>query len=79
MDYEVRLQEYLDRELHPETARNIGAIVAHSFTMSAEGAMGIILELQQDHARRDAELASQVLERTEVAQEYFANRFNGVQ
>lgn len=77
--YEARLQEYLAREVHPETARNIGRIVAESPLMSAEGAMSIILQMQLDHCRRDEEIAGQatlplseyavpVIERPEAAQ-----------
>lgn len=77
--YEARLQEYLAREVHPETARNIGRIVAESPLMSAEGAMSIILQMQLDHCRKDDEIAGQAvlplpeyalptIERTEVAQ-----------
>lgn len=77
--YEARLQEYLAREVHPETARNIGRIVWSSQVGSAEFAMAIILQMQLDHCRRDEEIAGQatlplseyavpVIERPEAAQ-----------
>lgn len=57
--YAERLNEYMRRELHPETAENIGRIVATSELMSAEGAMSIILQMQLDHLRRDADMVAQ--------------------
>lgn len=61
-NYEDKLKDYMERYLHPETARNIGHLVATSELLSAETAMAVIIEMQVDHARRDAELASQVQE-----------------
>ena len=75
-DYSERLGEYMQDNLHPETARNIGRLLFHSPLGTAEYTMAVILEMQQDHARRDAELADQVpgqgelpiIERTDIAQ-----------
>lgn len=57
--YEARLQEYLAREVHPETARNIGALVARSFLGTSEFAMAIVLQMQLDPVRKDNELLGQ--------------------
>lgn len=57
--YEARLEEYLAREVHPETAANIGRIVSSSPLMSAEGAMAIVLQMQLDPVRKDNELLGQ--------------------
>lgn len=53
--YEARLNEYMTRELHPETARYIGEMVAHSELLSAKAAMGVIIQMQLDHLRKDNE------------------------
>jgi len=58
-NYETRFQEYLDANVHPETARNIGRIVWHSPMGSAEFAMNIVLQMQLDRARADEELLGQ--------------------
>lgn len=57
--YEARLNEYLAREVHPETARNIGRIVMTSPLVSAETAMAIVLQMQLDPVRKDNELLGQ--------------------
>lgn len=57
--YEARFQEYLAREVHPETARNIGRIVTTSPLVSAETAMAIVLQMQLDPVRKDNELLGQ--------------------
>ena len=86
--YEQRFDEYVDRELHPETAAHLKQLVWHSPVGSAEFAMGVILQMRLDHARRDAEVqASTVpatawddemlqarIERTDVAQQEFSYR-----
>ena len=50
-----RFREYMARELHPDTARNIGEIVLHTH-IRPEEAMGIILEMRLDHLRQNQEL-----------------------
>lgn len=77
--YEARLMEYMGRELHPETAQHIGDMVMHSELLSAEMAMAVIIQMQLDHVRKDAELDAQQmadiqLERTNVVQADFRNR-----
>jgi hypothetical protein len=58
-NYQERFQEYLDANVHPETARNIGRIVWSSPMGSAEFAMNIVLQMQLDHMRKDEEVAGQ--------------------
>lgn len=83
--YEARFEEYVDRELHPETAANLKEMVFHSPLGSAEFTMGVILQMQLDHVRKDAELEESAtqfdnvfypqIERTEIAQADFNSRF----
>lgn len=56
--YEARLHDYLEREVHPETAKNIGEIVFRSPLGSSEFAMSIILQMQLDPIRKDRDLES---------------------
>jgi hypothetical protein len=57
--YELRLQEYMEVNLHPETAKHIGELVFHSPLGSSEFAMNIILQMQLDHLRKDTEIVEQ--------------------
>lgn len=61
-NYETRLQEYMEQNLHPETAKHIGEIIFHSHVGSAEFAMNIILQMQLDHLRKDSDLSNQLSE-----------------
>ena len=57
--YEARLNEYMEANLHPDTAKHIGEILFRSPIGSAEFAMSIILQMQLDPVRKDSELLSQ--------------------
>lgn len=57
--YIDRLHDYMERELHPETAQFIGELVLRSDMLSAEMAMSIILQMQLDHIRKDADIEKQ--------------------
>lgn len=55
-NYEEQLAAFMAREMHPETAHNIGQLVTQSELLSAEAAMSVILEMKLDPIRRDQEL-----------------------
>lgn len=55
-NYETRFHEYLRDNLHPETAANLKEMVFHSPLGSAEFTMGVILQMQLDHVRKDQDM-----------------------
>lgn len=46
----------MQRELHPETAKNIGEMVTRSELLSAEAALAIVMQMKLDIVRQDKEL-----------------------
>lgn len=51
-----QLYAFMQRELHPETAKNIGEMVTRSELLSAEAALAIVMQMKLDIVRQDKEL-----------------------
>lgn len=53
--YEHKLNTYMEQNLHPDTAENIGKLIFHSPLGTSEFAMSIILEMVLDPLRKESQ------------------------